>query len=983
MPPRRIIGRAAAALARAARPLWYAVGLCFTLSFSAGAQAPAETWQTLRTAHFNVHFGEGLEPIARRAAASAERAYAKLAPLLKAPRGRIDVAVTDHVDWTNGYAYVSPTPRIIVYARPPVDNRTLRFREDWFDLVLQHEMVHVFQFDHVGGIWRLAQRVFGRQPFLFPSAWAPSWLVEGLAVHYESALGDGGRLEGLAHQPYVNADAADDRIAGLGRWSNATLKYPGAASAYVYSSLLIESMAGRGGAGGIEKFVERTSSHLIPFSFEREAKASFGVSFAEQWKRFADSTLAAVRAQPKTVATGLTTASWLARHPRPTPDGRVLFVAFNGRDVAGLYEIPAGGGAPKFIARRNSFEPNIALGDGRVVFTQSEFQDPWHERADLWVREANGTERQITHGARLFAADARPNDGAVVAAQNVPGTVRLVRVSLNGDVRPITGSSLDTTWSAPRWSHDGTRIAATRWVRGGTMSIVVMDSLGGHPRAVATARATLDEPAWTLDDRRVLFSVNGTGSTAIWSADVATGALRRVSGGSTSLDTPTPTRDGVIAVETRAAGERLVRISAENSARADTVLPSIADANPVAPAELAGGAVTPYRPFTQLLPRFWMPTLETTDENRSRYGAVIGGNDIVGRHEYAAQLQYEPKREETSASFFYRYSGLGLPLIDVAARQTWDHTRIVDSTGAAVGALGRRRRFVGSSMTFVRQRVRNAAAFGLGAEMEFRDFVTYPASLLASLGSPLFFKTLKYPTFTAAATWANTHRPIMSYSPEDGVVLSGSVRYRWRTDAPTSTHSATLVGTASLFKALDFIPGPAHHVLALSASAAQSDERTNTQLEAGGVSGASAEIAPGIVIGDVRRTFFVRGFAPGAQTGIRALGGSAEWRAPIVVTNYGKGFVPFFAQRFGAVFFADAGAAWCPAGVARGTVACPRGPTPTHWMSSAGAELTLDAAVLNYDVPYRLRAGFARPVQGRAYADSPNGSVYFSLGMSF
>jgi hypothetical protein len=44
---------------------------------------------------------------------------------------------------------------------------------------------------------------------------------------------------------------------------------------------------------------------------------------------------------------------------------------------------------------------------------------------------------------------------------------------------------------------------------------------------------------------------------------------------------------------------------------------------------------------------------------------------------------------------------------------------------------------------------------------------------------------------------------------------------------------------------------------------------------------------------------------------------------------------------------------------------------------------TLDAAVLNYDSPYRLRLGAARPVQGRAYTDSPNGSVYFSLGLSF
>ena len=84
-----------------------------------------------------------------------------------------------------------------------------------------------------------------------------------------------------------------------------------------------------------------------------------------------------------------------------------------------------------------------------------------------------------------------------------------------------------------------------------------------------------------------------------------------------------------------------------------------------------------------------------------------------------------------------------------------------------------------------------------------------------------------------------------------------------------------------------------------------------------------------------------------------------------------------------AIVFADAGAAWCPAGSRTGTTACPGGETPKSWMGSAGAELSLDAAVLNYDAPYRLRVGYAKPVQGSAYSGSPNGRAYFSLGLSF
>ncbi|MBI5601258.1 MAG: hypothetical protein HY944_06795, partial [Gemmatimonadetes bacterium] len=117
-------------LTRLLHALPYSAALCLTLSYSAPAQAPNERWRTIRTPHFDVHFPAALEPVARRGAGSAERAYAKLAPLLKPARGRIDLVVTDHADFTNGYAWVSPSPRIVIFARPPVDERTLRFRED-------------------------------------------------------------------------------------------------------------------------------------------------------------------------------------------------------------------------------------------------------------------------------------------------------------------------------------------------------------------------------------------------------------------------------------------------------------------------------------------------------------------------------------------------------------------------------------------------------------------------------------------------------------------------------------------------------------------------------------------------------------------------------------------------------------------------------------------------------------------------------------
>ncbi|HXF24079.1 MAG TPA: hypothetical protein VN602_06150, partial [Gemmatimonadaceae bacterium] len=139
------------------------------------AQLPAnERWRTIETPHFRVHFTAPLEAEARHAAAVAERAYANLATELVTPRGPVDIVVSDGTDASNGSATVVPRPRVIMYARPPVDDPTLESYDDWTVLVLQHELTHIFHLDRSRGWWRAAQSVFGRNPVLFPNYYTPS-----------------------------------------------------------------------------------------------------------------------------------------------------------------------------------------------------------------------------------------------------------------------------------------------------------------------------------------------------------------------------------------------------------------------------------------------------------------------------------------------------------------------------------------------------------------------------------------------------------------------------------------------------------------------------------------------------------------------------------------------------------------------------------------------------------------------------------------
>jgi hypothetical protein len=142
------------------------------------------------------------------------------------------------------------------------------------------------------------------------------------------------------------------------------------------------------------------------------------------------------------------------------------------------------------------------------------------------------------------------------------------------------------------------------------------------------------------------------------------------------------------------------------------------------------------------------------------------------------------------------------------------------------------------------------------------------------------------------------------------------------------------------------------------------------------------EVLPGVSFGDPARTFPLRGFAPGAQHGIRALSGTFEYRAPLALVSRGAGLFPLFLDKLSLNAFGDAARAWCPGGAAnRPSALCEALGTRDGWLASAGAELNVDLA-LQYDVPYRLRLGFAKPLTAPSLI-SRKSSLFITLGGFF
>lgn len=930
------------------------------------AQNPARSWLTIRTAHFYVHFTPELEEVARRAAADAESAYAKLSRYLSPPRGTIDLVVADNVDFSNGYATPFPSNRIVIYANPPVGDETLRFTDDPTELVVTHELTHIFHLDRSGGIWRSLRRVFGRDPMWFPNAFQPSWLVEGLAVYFESELTGSGRLAGTNHRMIARTAAARGRFPRIDELSLASPHFPYGYGAYAYGSLFVEYLAKTHGDSSLSRFVESSSRLLIPVWLNWPARRAFHTTFTTAYTHWRDSLQQGSAASAPSIAgwRDITTHGAYASVPRWLTDSTIIYDGTDGRSTYGAYQLTLReppkdslrSGVSRVsglrsrvrglrsaaldsvererLAARDTRSPNTVLPNGSLMYSKLEYVSPYDLRSDLYIEFKGGRTRRITKGARLSQPDAR-TDGLVVAMQTVPAGAQLALVTTNGlRITPITAGGPDAQWTEPRWSPDGQHIAAVRWTRGGTSEIVVVDTTGRVEQTLIRERAVAADPSWSPDGRFVYFSSDRTGISNLYRSAFRPGAaldlatVEQVSDIPTGLFEPQLSPNGrqLLAVAYRADGYHL-GLAQLDSLRSTPAEP-IERVSPKEPAPVTSdrSPVTRYKPWRSLAPRYWQLFFEPAlDSNAIRIGAFTSGRDVVDRHAYQALLYVPTDNSGITGAFAYRNARLGQPVFDLSGSQDRENLRCVadaSQQNKCVGFLRRRIREASVAATIQRLRQRSFAYLSVGGGIELRDYSTQPQSLLGRIDS-LYQHTLYWPRATVSLGWSNAQYPLLAVSPEDGMAFAMTTRMRWRGESPpipvpagpdtvdNSAYAFSAIASASLYKSIP-LPGFAHHVVAVRAAGGWIDSRNPSYLEVGGVSGGTLEVLPGYNLGEGRRSFPVRGFPAAAMIGMRAFTITGEYRAPLALPGRGFGLWPAFLDRTSVTLFGDLGSAWCP-----------------------------------------------------------------------
>lgn len=997
-----------------------------------GQVPPDADWRTTDTEHFRITFPAPLADLAVRAGEKAEGAYRALErSFARAPEGKIELVLTDHVDLTNGFADLTPWKRITVFARPPVDGFALIYYDDWLQLVITHELAHVFHLDLTGTLGGAMRAVFGRLPAswpVFPERSLPTWAVEGLATYYESALTGSGRVQGTFHEMMLRTAILEDAFETLDEASGESPVWPAGDRPYLYGSRFFEYLAGPGHPERVEEFAEAVAGQIVPFRLDAAGREAFGVSLSRAWSEWTDSLEARYsaladtlrRRRPLTRREPVGIAGRLALHARVSPTGeRVAWSRSDGvTDVQIRVARPDGSGSRKLVRTNGTGVLSWTPG-GAIVFDQLEFEDPYRIRRDLYVASLDDGVRRITRNARVSQADVHPDGRRAVAVQDGGGTNRLVVVELeDGRIRPLTPFEPGVQWSFPRWSPDGRWLAVGRWERGAYYDVVILDGQGREALRLTRDRAVDQAPTWSPDGRRVLWSSDRTGIPNLFAVEVRPergerGPLRQVTNLLTGAWYPSVDPQGrwIHLSVYHADGWHVERIPYDPDRWFDPFPtdPRFLEGEATAsPAGADGPSETPppevpetpaghdYSPFPSLYPTYWQPVFEPAQAIGDRdvvgamIGAEIGGQDVVGRHGYSAWLRVEADADpRVEASAAYSWAGLGNPILGLSASQLYDargrvEAEIRDPSGVTDTValyLTRRERELGASVSFLRNRVRSFSSASVSSSWIRQD---RSFSSDDPVADTLFRPAVPRSDLLEGAltlVYANTRTHPFSVSREDGI--AGFVRFRGRLD-PGLADSLSgspgwdpafveASGRIQLFKGIAG-PGFGHHVLALrmTGGTASGPGADRFHFDVGGASGRSETLTGFGLFGGPSLLFPVRGYPRAYRSGRHAWTASLEYRVPLALVHRGLGSAPLYLDRLSAALFLDGGNAWGPDLDFRGVPNRRRAA-----LASVGAEI-LASTLPFWATLVDVRVGAAFPL-----VELGDPGVYLRLGWSF
>ncbi|MBX3129135.1 MAG: PD40 domain-containing protein [Polyangiaceae bacterium] len=958
---------------------------------------PYLRWYTLETPRFRVTYHGGLERQAQRVANLAEAIHARLSPQLGwQPTEVTEIILSDDTDSANGSATALPYNAVRMYATAPDDMSALGEYDDWLSELLTHEYVHILHLDNISGIPALINKVLGKTSA--PNQAQPRWILEGLAVALESEHTGGGRLRSSQFDMYLRADVLEGRLARLDQMSHAPRRWPSGNLWYLYGGKFIGWISHVYGPDTFGAVATDYGSNVIPWGINRSIRRATGKTYVELfegWKVHLEHKYAVQMAEVERrglrEGTRLTRGGRVAASPRFVPEcarrgsaEEVLYYRDDGHQPGGFYRValasrdraanPRGELVTRSWGRSASFD-----GDCGFVFDNVAPSARRYYFGDLF-RQPKGTSSprglsrsvvRLTTGRRARDPDVSADGRLVTYVTNRAGTstLRIAELSPHGTLeseRALVPSAREEQAFTPRFSHDGGHVAYGAWTRGGRRNIRIAHVTTGGFVAVTDDVAMDQQPAWSPDDRFVLFTSDRTGIANVYAYQVASGELFQVTNVKTGAYMPELSSDGktLFFIGYTADGFDLFSMPFDPSTFLEALPPPEHRDTPHPDAPDRRWPVKEYNPLATLRPAAY-----EVEYGPGTFGDALRvatrGSDIAGHHAFALTLMVEPAEGEVSGSASYVYRRLPFDFFTTFFR------RVAPRVGYRYGD---------ETPVFLEHQlgIRTGLGFGIPGMFEGQSVSLSYTALSFDGTLPVGTRADPFATVTRdphrgflglvslGYSYSNADSTVYGISAERGFSLG--VGGDFASEYTGSDHTLT----SFTGRATGYVPMPwaDHHVLALAASggaAVGTYPRRGLFFTGGFVDLPVLDAYTDLL---VQSAFVLRGYAPAQFIGSHYNLLNAEYRFPIWYADRGLSTLPVFLRTLSGAVFADYGGAF-----ERIDLDDPF----ADYHLGVGAELWIDL-FLGYFGRANLRLGHARGLDDEA---AKGGQTYFVAASVF
>jgi hypothetical protein len=665
--------------------------------------SPYTHYKTFETEHFIFIYQEGYWDFTARAAEHIEHAHAVLSPILQwQPRYKTTILIADNEDSANGFTMPALRVGIVLIATPPDAWFSTSYSDDWIKLLVFHEYTHFLNIDPTRGFMEVARIFFG--DIIRPNGLWPTWMLEGLAVYYETRTSNLGRGRSPYYEGILRAYVNENRL-GTSKNHGMTLDrvnsgdqlpyFPGGEIPYLFGYHLWDEFskdhalhADTDLAMGDYSF---HSSRRFPYLIEGNLQNVMGKHWHNYWESFvADSKtrmgkeIDAVKKNGETKSDLLTKSQYSSYLGAISPDGQWLAYTENSLNdqprlvMLNLKTKQTRRLDEKVLGVGMSFTPDSKF----LIFSSLVRTNTYSLFSDLYIYDIEkDATHQITTALRAKDPSISPDGMHVAFIQSDKATNYLRIAELKHDGGNFSLGELKTPFqstefsilSTPRFiSND--EVVFSKQEIGHTEADLVVTSISKNTTRTLIADGAMNRYP-TFSNGNIYFVSDRSGIENVYSIPSTGGSANSITNVITGVSLPRVAPDGSL------YGSLITSDGYEIAHFADThampLTPKVA--TPEAPAPLADALKEPtlhlgqedsqdYSPFGSLAPRQWAPVAlvsYNTYSGTSIEGTILGF-DSTGKHQYFGYAGYNFLPNTVDGAFSYTYYGFR-PVITLSA----------------------------------------------------------------------------------------------------------------------------------------------------------------------------------------------------------------------------------------------------------------------------------------------------------------------------